>query len=144
MMCIAPCVKFENLQLEIWAFEFIEIRHEVWSFSLPMKSQPRKLKQVYGNDTMPTNFCFRLFGIVFKLITHSRRMIPPELRQMTQSMSLEMSNSPRLLTHACYLYSTFCWASFNFSVSLMPEWAKTTRLKTQSWPFCSLTSMTAF
>lgn len=116
---------------------------EVWSFSLPMKSQPRKLREVCGNETTATNFCLRLFGMVFKLITHSLRMIPPEFRHTTQSMSLEMSNYSRPLTQACCLYSTFYWASLSFSVSLIPEWAKIMRLKLTTWPFCSFTLMTA-
>lgn len=74
---------------------------------------------------------------------HSLRMIPPCWIAKTVSMSLVISNSCRLLTLAFSRYLTSVCASLNFSVSLIPEWAKTILLKLTNCPFSSLTLMTA-
>ena len=76
-------------------------------------------------------------------MTHSLRMIPPCWIAKTVSISRVISNSCKLLTLALFLYCTSVWASLNFSVSLIPEWAKTILLKFTNCPFSSLTLMTA-
>ena len=103
-MCIPPCLKLENLQFDICTFEFIDIIPEVWSVSFPTKSHPMKLNEVYGNVTTEVIFWFKRLGIPFKVRTHSLNIKPPEFRQNIQSISLEISNSARLLTHALFLY----------------------------------------
>lgn len=65
----------------------------VLSVSFPMKSQPIKLMELPGNPTSAVNFWLSLFGIDFRVSTHSLRMRPPELTAKIQSISLEISNS---------------------------------------------------
>ena len=40
---MAPWLKLENLQLDIWALAFRDRMAEVWSVAFPMKSHPMKL-----------------------------------------------------------------------------------------------------
>mmetsp|Transcript_42070 Transcript_42070/g.64491 ORF Transcript_42070/g.64491 Transcript_42070/m.64491 type:complete len:254 (-) Transcript_42070:211-972(-) len=142
MRCMEPCLKLEKRQLEIWTFEFIAMTPEVWSVSLPMNSQPIKLNDELGKLTRATNFWFKWLGIDFRVSVHSRKITPPELMQKMESMLRAMSNSYSDLTQALGRYLTSCWASLNFSESLIPEWAKIIRLKLISWPFFRATLIT--
>lgn len=114
----------------------------VWSVSFPMKSQPIKLMLELGKLINAVNFWFNRLGIDLSVKTHSLMITPPELTHKIESMSLAISNSASALTQAFCLYLTSCWASLNFSVNLIPEWANIIRLKFTSWPFSNLTLIT--
>jgi len=143
MICMAPCLKLENFVFEHWKLELIEITPAVWSVSFPINSQPIRFTEVEGKLTRLVNFWFSLFGIDFKLRTHSLRMTPPELTQITVSILREMLNSWRPFVQAFCLYLTSCWASINFSCSFKPEWAKMILLKFTRVPFSNITLITA-
>jgi hypothetical protein len=143
MICIAPYLKLENFVFEHWKLELIEITPAVWSVSFPINSQPIRFTEVEGKLTKLVNFWFSLFGIDFKLKTHSLRMTPPELTQITVSIYRDMLNSWSPLVQAFYLYLTSCWASINFSCSFKPEWAKMILLKFTRVPFSNITLITA-
>lgn len=103
---MAPCLKYENFVAEHYKFELIEITPAVWSVSFPINSHPIRFTLVDGKLTTVTNFWFSLFGIDFKLRTHSRRITPPEFTQITVSIDREMGNSAKPLEHAFNRYLT--------------------------------------
>ena len=142
MMCIAPCLKFENLLFDTWTLLLMVIAPDVWSVSLPIKSQPIRLTLLPGKLINAVNFWLSRLGIDLRVSTHSLRITPPLLIQKIESISLAISNSCRDFTQAFGLYLTSYWASLNFSESLIPEWAKMILLKLISCPFSSLTLIT--